>query len=158
MSLNTPQLPALGILANLDQGDVKDFASYGAFKSVDAGSVIIEQGQSHGKLFVIISGLLEARRTDQGDDILLGQLQAGEWMGEVDLFDPLEAVCSVVAIEESQYWAITRENLEEFINNHPASGILLLIGLATTLSRRIRDVTKKFVEQTELNKNPRISL
>jgi CRP-like cAMP-binding protein len=158
MSLDTPQLPALGILANLDQDDAKDFAAYGAFKSVDAGTVIIEQGQSHGKLFVIISGILEARRTNQGDNILLGQLQAGEWMGEVDLFDPLEAVCSVVSIEESQYWVITRENLEEFINNHPASGILLLIGLATTLSRRIRDVTRKFVEQTELNKNPRISL
>jgi hypothetical protein len=158
MSFDTPQLPALGILANLDPDDVKDFASYGAFKSVDAGTVIIEQGQSHGKLFVIISGILEARRTNQGDNILLGQLQSGEWIGEVDLFDPLEAVCSVVSIEESQYWVITRESLEEFINNHPASGILLLIGLATTLSRRIRDVTRKFVEQTELNKNPRIAL
>ena len=73
-------------------------------------------------------------------------------MGEVDLFDPSEAVCSVVAIEQCQYWVITRDNLEEFINNHPSAGILLLIGLSTTLSRRIREVTRKLAEQTELNK------
>jgi CRP-like cAMP-binding protein len=84
--------------------------------------------------------------------VLLGQVEEGEWIGEVDLFDPSEAVCSVVAVKESQYWVITRDNLEEFINNYPSAGILLLIGLSTTLSRRIREVTRKLAEQTELTK------
>jgi CRP-like cAMP-binding protein len=73
-------------------------------------------------------------------------------MGEVDLFDPFEAMCSVVAVEECQYWVMTRDNLEEFINNHPSAGILLLIGLSTTLSRRIREVTRKLAEQIEFTK------
>jgi CRP-like cAMP-binding protein len=150
--MSTPALPAVGIVANLDPEDVKALSSYGTFETATPGTVVIEQGISHGKLFLITNGVLHARRTDQGNDVLLGQVQEGEWMGEVDLFDPLEAVCSVVAVEECQYWVITRDNLEEFINNHPSAGILLLIGLSTTLSRRIREVTRKLAEQTELNK------
>ena len=150
--MSTPELPAVGIVANLDSEDVKALASYGTFETATPGTVVIEQGISHGKLFLITDGVLHARRNDQGNDVLLGQVLEGEWMGEVDLFDPSEAVCSVVAIEQCQYWVITRDNLEEFINNHPSSGILLLIGLSTTLSRRIREVTRKLAEQTELNK------
>jgi CRP-like cAMP-binding protein len=150
--MSTPELPLVGIVANLDPEDVKALASYGTFKTAKPGTVVIEQGISHGKLFLITDGVLHARRNDQGNDVLLGQVLQGEWMGEVDLFDPSEAVCSVVAIEQCQYWVITRDNLEEFINNHPSSGILLLIGLSTTLSRRIREVTRKLAEQTELNK------
>jgi CRP-like cAMP-binding protein len=58
----------------------------------------------------------------------------------------------VVAVEPTQYWVITRDELEEFLNNYNSAGTLLLIGLATTLSRRIRDVTRKLSEQTELTK------
>ncbi|MEI8294729.1 MAG: cyclic nucleotide-binding domain-containing protein [bacterium] len=153
MSINTPQLPAVGIVANLDPTDVKTLGSYGTFEFAAPGSVIIEQGKSHGKLFLLVSGVLEARRKDQANEVLLGEIHEGEWIGEVDLFDPFEAVCSVVAAKESQYWVITRDNLEEFINNYPSAGILLLIGLSTTLGRRIREVTRKLAEQTEITKS-----
>lgn len=150
--MSKPELPLVGIVANLDPEDVKALANYGTFETATPGTVVIEQGKPHGKLFVLANGLLLALRNDQGNDVLLGTVQKGEWMGEVDLFDPLEAVCSVVAVEECLYWVITRDNLEEFINNHTSAGILLLIGLSTTLSRRIREVTRKLAEQTELSK------
>ena len=77
-------------------------------------------------------------------------ISQGEWVGEVDLFDPASAVCSVIAIEPSQYWMITREDLEDFINNYSEAGIQILIGVAGTLGRRLRGVTKMLAEQTEL--------
>ena len=150
--MSIPELPSVGIVANLDPEDFKALATYGTFETATPGTVVIEQGQSHGKLFLITNGVLHARRNEQGNEVLLGQVLEGEWMGEVDLFDPFEAMCSVVAVEECQYWVMTRDNLEEFINNHPSAGILLLIGLSTTLSRRIREVTRKLAEQIEFNK------
>jgi CRP-like cAMP-binding protein len=151
MSIESPNLlPASGLVASLSDEDRAALSSYGNFFFAKTGSVVIEQGKPHGKLFFITSGLLHARRSDDGNDVLLGRIQRGEWIGEVDLFDPSSAVCSVVAIEPSQYWVITRNDLEEFINNYPTAGIMLLIGLASTLSRRIRDVTRKLAEQSEL--------
>lgn len=152
MSIETPHLPPAGLIAHLSQEDRDSLSSYGTFHLAKPGSVLIEQGKPHGKLFFIISGLFHARRTDGGNDVLLGPVNCGEWVGEVDIFDPSAAVCSVVAVEQSQYWMIPRADLEEFINNYPAAGSILLIGLASTLGRRIRDLTRKMSEQAELSK------
>ena len=152
MSLETPQLPAVGLISNLSQEDRDSLSSYGTFHLAKPGTVLIEQGKPHGKLFFIINGLFHARRSDGENDVLLGPVTAGEWVGEVDIFDPSAAVCSVVAVEQCQYWVIARADLEEFINNYPTAGSILLIGLASTLGRRIRDLTRKMAEQAELNK------
>lgn len=152
MSFSTPKLPATGIVANLSEEDRDTLSSYGTFHLAQVGAVLIEQGQSHGKLFFTLSGLMHARRVDDGNDILLGRIEPGEWVGEVDLFDPSSAVCSVVAVEPTQYWEITRDDLEEFLNNYNAAGIILMIGLATTLSQRIRGITAKLAEQADINK------
>ena len=152
MSLNAPLLPAVGLASNLEQEDRDALSSYGTFHLAQPGATLIDQDVPHGKIYCIISGTLHALRNDAGNEIVLGRILAGEWIGEVDLFDPSSAVCSVVAVEPTQYWVITRDELEEFLNNYHAAGTVLLIGLATTLSRRIRDVTRKLSEQTDLTK------
>ena len=152
MSSKKPQLPPVGLIAKLTQKDRDTFSSYGSFHESKPGSVLIEQGKPHGKLFLIIDGLFHARRTDGDNDILLGKVCPGDWVGEVDIFDPSNAVCSVVTVEKSKYWMIPRAELEKFINNNSAAGSILLIGLANTLGRRIRELTKKMAEQAELSK------
>lgn len=150
MSLTTPHLPAVGLVAELSKDDRDTLSSYGSFHLAKPGDILIAEGHPHGKLFFIISGLLHARTQDDGRDVLLGKIGQGEWVGEVDLFDPASAVCSVVAIEPSQYWVITRADLEDYINNYPAAGIQILIGVASTLGRRLRNVTRKLTEETEI--------
>jgi CRP/FNR family cyclic AMP-dependent transcriptional regulator len=152
MSLTSPQLPAVGLIADLTKEDRDTLSSYGSFHLANPGDTLIEEGLPHGKLFFIISGLLHARHMDNGKEILLGAIRQGEWVGEVDLFDPASAVCSVVSIEPSQYWMITRQDLEDYINTYQEAGIRILIGVAATLGRRLRGVTKKLAEQTELSK------
>lgn len=152
MSLETPYLPATGFVAHIEKEDRDALSSFGSFHLAEPGTVLIEQGKPHGKLFYIVSGKFHARRTDGGSDILLGHVSPGEWVGEVDLFDPSNAVCSVVAEESSQYWMIARTDLEEYINNYPTAGTIMLIGIASTLSKRIRKLTAKLSEQMELSK------
>jgi CRP-like cAMP-binding protein len=152
MSLETPQLPAVGLIANLTKKDRNTLSSYGSFHFSKPGSVLIEQGKPHGTLFFIVDGLFHARRLDGDNDILLGMVGAGEWVGEVDIFDPSNAVCSVVTVEKSQYWVIPRADLQKFIKDFPEAGSILLMGLASTLGRRIRDLTQKMTEQAELSK------
>ncbi|MEI6035861.1 MAG: cyclic nucleotide-binding domain-containing protein [Verrucomicrobiae bacterium] len=150
MPLTSPHLPAVGLVSELSHEDRDSLSFYGSFHFANQGDILIQEGASHGKLFFIISGLLHARHDGEGRDVLLGPIRQGEWVGEVDLFDPASAVCSVVAMEPSQYWMITRADLEDFINNYPEAGIRILIGVAATLGRRLRGVTKKLTEQSEL--------
>jgi CRP-like cAMP-binding protein len=148
--LNSPYLPAVGFVSALSKEDRDTLSSYGSFHLAHPGDTLIPQGESHGKLFFIISGLLHAIRKDEHRDVLLGTIRQGEWVGEVDLFDPDAAVCSVTAMEPSQYWVITRSDFEDFLNNYPEAGIQLLVGVASTLSKRLRGVTRKLMEETEL--------
>jgi CRP-like cAMP-binding protein len=60
-------------------------------------------------------------------------------------------MCSVIVIEQAQYWAITRSDLEEFINNYPQAGVQLVISLASLLSKRLRSVTRRLIEEAELS-------
>jgi CRP-like cAMP-binding protein len=98
----------VGLIANLSKEDRITLSSFGSFHEAKPGSVLIEQGKPHGKLFFIIDGLFHARRSDGDTDILLGKMGVGEWVGEVDIFDPSNAVCSVVTVEPSHYWVIPR--------------------------------------------------
>ena len=149
MPSKAPKLPPAGLISNLSNTDRDTLSSHGSFHNAAPGSVLIEQGKPHGKLFFIIDGLFHARRSDGDSDILLGTISPGEWVGEVDIFDPSKAMCSVVASEPCQYWQITRDKLEEYLNNHNLPAVILLIGLASTLGQRIRGITKKLAEQTD---------
>jgi len=153
MSTPINKLPAVGLIAMLGESSRETLGEYGSFHTAEAGTVIIEQGKPHGKLFFALSGKLEARRADGRSRILLGTIAPGEWLGEIDIFDPSSAVCSVVAVDDSQYWVITRESLETFINKNAAAGSMLLIGLASTLGQRIRKLTDKHAATTKSKKS-----
>ena len=146
------KLPAVGLIAMLDEKSRETLGEYGSFHTAKPDDVLIEQGKPHGKLFFTLSGKLEARRIDGHSRLLLGTIAPGEWLGEIDIFDPSSAVCAVVAVETSQYWVITRGALETFINKNAGAGSMLLIGLAATLGQRIRKLTDKHVATTKSKK------
>jgi hypothetical protein len=105
-------------------------------------------------LFLTLSGLFHAKRKDDGHSEILAKIHPGEWLGEVDLFDPSTAVCSVEAVKPSEYWVITREAFESFINKNHAAGSVLLIGLAMTLSKRTRHLTEKHMVVAKSKRKP----
>lgn len=143
MSQTSLILPPSGPIASLSAGDRAVLSKAGTFESIKPGEKLIHQGKPHGRLFFVLSGAVQAKREENGRVEILGKIPAGEWLGEINIFDPSTAVCSVEAIEPTEYWFITRDAFEQFINKNHAAGSILLIGLAMTLSQRIRALTEK---------------
>ena len=154
MPIKTKILPPSGPIEGLTMEERELLSSFGSFESAKPGQKIIHQGKSQGALFLIISGLLHAKWQDHGHSEILGKIHPGEWMGEINLFDPSTAVCSVETVEPSEYWVITREALEKFINENYAAGSVVLIGLAMTLSKRTRNLTEKHVLVARSSRKP----
>lgn len=148
--LVSPQLPAVGLVAALSKEDRDLLSSYGEFHLAAADDQLIGQGQAHGKLFFVVSGLLHAVRHEDDREELLGVIRQGEWLGEVDLFDEGTAMCDVVVIEAAQYWAITRADFKEFLKNYPEAGLQVVTGVAVTLSKRLRGVTRQLMDEAEM--------
>lgn len=138
---NTPKtlpepLPAAGFLANLSLQQRQNLSLRGVYRYARTGEVLIREGQNTDRLMLLISGQWEARKEET--KTVLGQIKPGDWVGEVNIFDPSGAICSVVAVVPSEYWEITREAFEKFINDSRSTGSAILIALAATLGRRIR--------------------
>lgn len=142
-SLTTPKLPALGILEPLGDDDRDILSGYGEFLPVNPEHPVIEEGMTQNGLYFVISGKLHATSTRAGHKVLLGSIQTGETIGEINLLDPAKASATVTAIEFSQVWKIDSASLEQYINEYPKSAAWLLIGIGRTLAHRLRNVNEK---------------
>lgn len=127
-------LPAEGLLAPLSGKDREALAAMGTFLSAAAGEVVVREGGPQQSLFLVLSGRFVASK----EGAAIGEILPGEFFGEVNIFDPAAAMCSVAAAGPVEYWAIARKELESFINQHRGAGCALLISLAAGLGRRLR--------------------
>jgi CRP-like cAMP-binding protein len=141
-------LPSSGLLAEMSSEDRKSLAVMGSMRAANSGAKIIHQGNDAGELILILSGKFEARL--DGVDASLATFTEGDWVGELNIFDPSGATCSVVALNDATYWAISRSNLEGFLSTNHTAGVQLLVGLANLLGMRLR----KTMESGSVTKSP----
>jgi CRP-like cAMP-binding protein len=148
-NFDRPELPALGIVANLEEEDRRLLSDYGEFLPIPDGDTIIEEGADQDSLVFLISGLLHVVTSKDGSVVLLARVAPGESIGEVNLFDPGKASASVVAKTFSQIWRARQNDLDEFLNAYPEAAGRLMIGLLSEMSRRLRNMNEK-LSSTEL--------
>ncbi len=140
---STPKLPNRGILEPLGDDDRDILSGYGEFLPVQPGQNLIEEGSTQSALFLVLSGKLHATAMRGGRKVLLGSIQEGETIGEINLLDPSAASATVTAVDFSQIWYIDSKNLEAYINEYPQPAAWLLIGVGKTIARRLRSVNEK---------------
>lgn len=149
-SVQGPELPALGIVADLAPNDRSLLCSYGHFSYHQVGETLIQEGTPQESLYLLLSGELHARRFLQGRETLLGKIRQGESFGEVNIFDPGAASASVVVMAPSQVWRIDRTALTDFYAAYPEASVTLTTRIAAILSRRLRFLTAKLDETSEM--------
>jgi len=138
-----PELPAKGIVAEMADEDRSLLSNYGEFLPIAAGQTVIHEGRDQDSLFFIISGVLHVHTDAPNRRTLIARIEAGETIGEVNLFDPGTASASVTAQEFAQVWRANREDVDAFVSAYPEAGARLLAGLVTLMSRRIRRMNER---------------
>ena len=142
--LSSPTLPSFSWIGHLKPDDRELLSSYGEFFPGHPGNVIIEEGAMQTEVFVVISGKLEVRASQEdGSELVLAQVGPGETLGEISLFDPGPAAATVSAIEFSQLWRIADDDLIHFMEENPGAGNVLLRTLATILAQRLRQINPR---------------
>jgi CRP/FNR family transcriptional regulator, cyclic AMP receptor protein len=140
---NAPELPALGIVADLDTDDRLLLSDYGEFLPLKDGNNLISEGAEQNSLYFLISGILHVHSEKDGKRTLIGRIEPGETIGEVSIFDPGKASANVTAQGFCQIWRATREDLNSFLEAYPQAAGRLLIGIIAEMSRRIRRMNEK---------------
>jgi len=146
-------LMPMGILSYITPEDLETLKYYGIFGEYGAGELIVRAGEDQKNLYVIVSGLLEVFICSGGTEVKLGEIAAGDCIGEVAVFDPDVASASVRVLQTAVLWSLDIEALQGFFEQLPVAGGQLLLGIAQLLSRRLRHANHVVVESRLLPKH-----
>ena len=106
-----------------------------------AGAVVLREGESADKAYVVERGEVEVRRRGaNGEDVVLATLGPGEWIGEMGLLLQLPRSASVVVTRDASLRVVTPDNFAHVITEHPLETQRLLKQLAERLHETDRRV------------------
>jgi len=100
------------------------------------GEVIIQQGDVGDRMYVVQTGNVEVVLESDGEERLLSSLKAGDFFGEMALFDKVVRSASVRAVGEARVLTIDKRTLLKRISEDP----LLAYNLLRSMSTRVRDL------------------
>ena len=135
----------------MDPEDRALLGGYGEFMPAQPGQKLISAGDSQDNLYFVISGLLHVTISVDGRQKLVARVEAGETLGEINVFDPGKASATVTAQEFSQIWKANRNDIDQFVKAYPAAGASLLDGIVTVMCRRIRNMNEKLADSESVD-------
>lgn len=132
-------LPPIGFLTDLDDEARARLATAGHFITRPIDALLSVQGRPHHALGLILSGEVSINVHAHGDRIELAVLGRGDVVGEMCVIDPRVASSTArVVAGPANLWIIERPAFDQFIEDDPSSGLILLKALGKVLCRRVR--------------------
>ncbi len=104
-------------------------------RSVDAGTVVVREGEPGDDFFVIVSG----EATPTVDDDPVGELSAGSFFGEMALLDGGERVATVTATTPLELLVLHRDDFNTMLS---AAMPAVAPKLLAVVGRRLRDLAR----------------
>ena len=129
-------LRRVALFSSCSTKDLEKIAKAGDEVNMDAGSVIVDQGQTGREAFVIISGSATVKRNGKK----VATLGAGAVVGELSLLDHGPRTATVVADTECTMLVISQRQFLAVIDAIPAISHKLL----ATLAGRIRELDRQY--------------
>jgi CRP-like cAMP-binding protein len=132
------ELTPEGILAFLKPEELEVLKFYGVFGEYGVGEIVVEEGAMQNRLYYVLSGKLNVLVNRAGEEFKLGEVQSGDCLGEVSIFEPGVASATVRVSETAVLWHLDIEALQSFFAELPGAGGQLLVGIAQLLCKRLR--------------------
>ena len=125
---------------------LKVLASICEDEPVTQGSVIFNEGDPGGGVYVVVNGRVGIERAGErkGSIIRLANLEARASFGEMNMFEDSFRSASAVAIEDSLLLKLRSEPFMALIRQHPDMSLELI----KVLSARLREADKQIAHLT----------
>ena len=110
----------------LDARQIAGLAGFGRQRNAQAHEVILERGDLHHGIFVVLSGRVEVLRVSTAGETVLHILGRGEFTGDVNLLSGRGTLVRAKAVEASTLLEIDRANLRHIMQTDTALGQIFL--------------------------------
>lgn len=115
--------------------DPKKLAAYGSVKKFGAGESVVYEGDVGDEMFIILQG----KAYVEIGNITVGELNAGDFFGEMSLIDGSPRSATITAADTLLLFAINEKNFERIIAWEP----LVAVRIMKSLSRRLRELNEE---------------
>ncbi|MGZ4689437.1 MAG: Crp/Fnr family transcriptional regulator [Acidimicrobiia bacterium] len=132
-------LRSLWLFERCSRKELEAIARVTTLLDVPAGRVLARQGQAGQECFVIVSGKVEAKRSDTR----VGDLGPGQFFGEMALLERQPRVATVIATEPTTVLVLTAKAFEDLVTTMPSVDRKMLVVLA----HRLRDLENRYVPE-----------
>ena len=108
-------------------------------RDVDAGTLLVTEGQPGAEMFVVRQGLAEVfKSVGPGAEMRLALLRPGACFGEMALIDIQPRSAAVRALEASTILSLANADLAQLWRSDPQTFTFIVMNIAREISRRLR--------------------
>lgn len=108
-------------------------------KLYQPGEVLIQKGETSDCMYVIQEGQVAIVDEQNGREVFLGMRSAGEFLGELAIFDKQVHSATARAVSQVRALTIDRKNFQRRIHEDPSMAYRLF----QLMSRRIRELSQE---------------
>lgn len=141
--LNTGALRRVKILAALSEEQLLKFGDFMEIVEVRQWSEVVRSGEPGDAMYLILEGELRVRIMVADKERILTTLGAGEFFGEIALFDNEPRSADVIANLDSKLLRVSSEAFEQLIERAPELAAPIIHAIGKTLAARIRADNKR---------------
>jgi CRP-like cAMP-binding protein len=138
------QLEVSHLFRGLSEEQQRTVARLARSEEIQGGGEVFTANRPSENLFVVLRGAVNICMTD--DKLPIGQIQAGECLGEVSALSDSPHSATAIAHGAVLLASIATAELKQLIRARPDIGVLLYKNLATGLGRKLGRTDTAFIE------------
>jgi CRP-like cAMP-binding protein len=152
LELSVTELKRVKVLSDLTDGQLSTFVSLLEPVQVPAGNAIVRMNELGNSMYLILKGDVQVARKTGGRETTLATLEAGDFFGEMCLFDEAPRSASVIANQHCTLLRITKQAFDSMIETHPVLAALFLRAMLRTVAGRLRTMDKRYADSMLLSR------
>jgi hypothetical protein len=140
-------LDHIKLFEDFEGDDLDTLARYMTCYLAPSGTEIIREGAPGDFMLLIIEGSVEILKVDNaGLPTRIGMAGPGKTLGEMSVVDGEPRFASCMAVVDTLFAVLDRDNLSRIIADEPRIGVKLLMELLMLLNQRLRNVSTELVK------------
>ncbi len=123
------------------------------FLELEKDQILFSEGDEGKEMYIILSGAVQVFLLREGLQVILANMEAGRFFGEMSLLEQEPRSACIIALEPTKLLVINNENFQHFICQNPSLAVKLMKGLSgrlragneqiSQLEQRIHQLTAK---------------
>jgi uncharacterized membrane protein len=143
-------LRSVPLFASLDDTAARHLRSLLLVQDIESGNPVFRAGDSGDSLCLIESGRVRITITDEdGKLVILAELAAGDFFGELALIDGQPRSADVIVIEDARLAMLSREDFLSFVRDNPDVAMEMI----SAVSHRLRRTDELLRQRVSRNVN-----